>query len=311
MLKFRGMAGIAQLLLGRHGPNDHYLGGRYRRAGRAPRQPRALAFPLGPATIHLFEFIARSQRREPVAPGRIFPSFSSRYELTALAFARCVESAGGKSYNAESRPSAALDRQYAELHDAAMQADLAFFKLPLYTRYLALIDAEDQFGSLRQGLIEGNVTHFTSYHRDVVARLGRVHSRVRRLARQGVVVVTRIGAGSFFPEQVLKRRSAFGLPVREEDRMRGYIDRLLRLAPLWDPALELPSHALVLSLAGAQLDAVRAGFEAAAEASRALPHGRDLLRILGKTTGRRALAAASRGDPRFARLRARDVTPRG
>jgi hypothetical protein len=297
--------GMAQLLLGRHGPNDHYLGGRYYRTGRGRRQPRVLAFPLGGKTIHLFESLIPSQRREPVPAQRIFPKFSTRYELTAFSFARKVESAGGKSYNAESRPSAKLDRRYAELYEAAQRADLAFFKRPVYAVYLELMRAEERFGALRESLIEGNIEHFASRGNDVVARLGRMHSAIRRLAGRGIALTAQIGAGSFFPEQVLKRKLSFGLPVGEEDRMRAYIDRLLRLLPLWDAGVRLPSHGLILSLAGAELAAVRDRCEAAVEESGGLPRLRDLLGILASVTGYRPETDRPRGDPRFERLRRR------
>ncbi|HEY0512827.1 MAG TPA: hypothetical protein VGH73_13035 [Thermoanaerobaculia bacterium] len=274
---------LIQLLLGRHGSKDHYLGGRYRPAGR-PRRSQRLAFPLGEGTIHLFEFITPSQLREPVPARRIFPSYSSRYDLTALVFAQQVEKYGGQNYNAESRPSAAVDGEYARLHAAAMEADLAFFKRPTYECYLAVAAVEERFGALREGLIEENLEHFASQGHDVVARLGRLHSRVRRLARRGFRVRTRIGTGSFFPEQILKRRAIFGLPVSEEDRMRGYVDRFLRIMPVWEWRLELPSRRRLLALQGAELEAVHRGFDAAARASRALPELRDLLRIIEEAT---------------------------
>jgi hypothetical protein len=275
-------AGTIQLLLGRHGARDHYLGGRYRHPGRS-RRPRRLAFPLSERTIHLFELITPSQLREPVPVRRMLPAFATRYDLTAAAFAQKVEAAGGRSYNAESRPDEAMDRLYAELREAAVDADLAFFKRPTYDGYQPLAAAEERFSTLRESLIEANLEHFASRGHDVVARLGRVHSRARRIARRGFVVRTQTGAGVFFPEQVLKRRAAFGLEVREEDRMRGYIDRLLRIVPAWAPGLTLPPRELLLSLHGGRLAAVCAGFDAAARASRSLPELRDLLRILEET----------------------------
>jgi hypothetical protein len=274
------MKGTAHLLLGRHGANDHYLGGRYHRAGRPARAPAWLAFPLGDRTIHLFELIVPSQRREPVPAQRIFQSFSTRYELTALFFARRVERRGGKSYNAESRPSAELDERYGELQQAALGADLAFFKKPTYERYLALAEAEASFGELRESLIEGNIEHFARGGHEVVARLGRLHSRARRLGSRGIAVAAHIGAGSFFAEQVMKRRLLFGLEVSEPDRMRAYVDRLLRLVPIWNPALQLPPRRAILALAGDDLARVHAGFEAAVAGARALPEYGDLLAIL-------------------------------
>lgn len=273
-----------QLLLGRHAGRDHYLGGRYKRPGRA-RPQCSLAFSLGEGTIHLFEHIAPSQFREPVPAVRILPRFSTRYDLTALAFARRVEAAGGRNYNAESRPTAAADREYAELWEAALRADLAFFKRPTWDAYLPLAAAEERFGALRENLIEDNVEHFASRGHDVVARLGRLHSRVRRIAGRGFVVRTRIGGGTFFPEQVLKRRALFGLEVREEDRMRGYIDRLLRIVPAWKPGLGLPPQEVLLSLRGEALAAVHERFDTAARASSSLPELRDLLRILAGEAG--------------------------
>jgi hypothetical protein len=294
--------GTIQLLLGRHGPNDHYLGGRYRRPDRA-RRPRPLAFPLSARTIHLFEYITPSQLREPVPAGRILPKFTSRYDRTALQFALAIEAAGGKSYNAESRPTPESDRCYADLRDAAERADLAFFKRPTYARYLELAAVEERFSALRESLVEENLELFASAGFDVVARLGRIHSRAQRLARRGFVVRTQIGAGSFFPEQVLKRRAIFGLEVREEDRMRAYIDRLLRIVPLWSPRLKLPSHDFVLSLRDAGLAAVHERFETAVQASRSLPAGRELLSILAEVAGYRPETGRAQGDPRFARLR--------
>jgi hypothetical protein len=274
------MKGTAHLLLGRHGANDHYLGGRYHRADRPPRAPAWLAFPLSDRTIHLFELILPSQRREPVPARRIFQSFSTRYELTALFFARRVERRGGKSYNAESRHSAELDERYEELQQAALGADLAFFKKPTYERYLDLAGAEASFGELRESLIEDNIEHFALGGHDVVARLGRIHSRARRLGSRGIAVKSHIGAGSFFAEQVMKRRLLFGLEVSEPDRMRAYIDRLLRLVPIWNPALQLPPRRAILALAGDDLARVHARFQAAVAAARALPDYRNLLAIL-------------------------------
>jgi hypothetical protein len=270
-----------QHLHGRPGAKDHDLGGRYVRRGRA-RGPRRLAFPLSDGTVHLFELITPSQLREPVPARRIFPSFSTRYDLTALLFAQQVEKQGGRNYNAESRPSAEADREYAGLQAAALDADLAFFKRPAWDRYLAVAAAEERFGALRESLIEENLGHFASEGNDVVARLGRLHSRVRRLGRRGFVVRTRIGAGPFFPEQILKRRAIFGLRTEEEDRMRGYVDRFLRIVPSWRPGFELPSRERLLALAGRELAAVHERFDALARSSRTLPELRDLLDILRK-----------------------------
>jgi len=272
-----------QLLFGRHGARDHYLGGRYVRPGRA--RPQRLAFPLSERTVHLFELITPSQLREPVPARRIFPSFSSRYDLTALVFAQQVEKRGGRSFNAESRTSVEQDREYAELQEAALSADLAFFKRPTWERYLAVAAADERFGDLRESLIEENLHCFASAGYDVVARLGRLHSRARRLRRRGFVVRTRIGAGTFLPEQILKRRSIFGLGVGEEHRMRGYVDRFLRVVPSWRPGCELPSRERLLALQGRELAAVHERFDALARASRALPELRDLLGILQEVVG--------------------------
>lgn len=273
------MPGTIQLLLGRHGPHDHYLGGRYLRPQPA-RRPRILAFPLSGETVHLFESIVPSQLREPVPANRILDSFASRYGRTALAFAQRVEAAGGKNYNAESRPTPEADREYEELRDAALRADLAFFKRPVWERYHPLAEAEERFGALRESLIEANLEHFAARGSNVVARLGRVHSRARRIARRGFPVRTQIGVGVFFPEQVLKRRAVFGLAAREEDRMRAYVDRLLRLLPAWEPRLELPPRRRLLALQGERLAVVHQRFDAAAREARSLPELRDLLRIL-------------------------------
>jgi hypothetical protein len=99
------------------------------------------------------------------------------------------------------------------------------------------------------------------------------------------VVRTEIGGGSFFPEQVLKRRAAFGLPVREEDRMRAYVDRFLRIVPSWRPGLSLPPRERLLALGGGELAAVTERFNAAAQATRGLPELRDLLAILDEVAG--------------------------
>lgn len=275
--------GTIQLLLGRHGPGDHYLGGRFRRRDR-PRRSPSLAFPLGPETIHLFEFLTPSQLREPVIPRRMFPNIGSRYEITAVGFAQKVEVAGGKTFNAESRPSAEMDARYAALHEAAQQADLKFFKRPLYEVFLAVSEVEEEFMTLRENLIEANLEHFASQGHNVVARLGRIHSAVRRLARRGFVVRTQTGAGSFFPEQILKRRAAFGLGIREEDRMRAYADRFLRIVPSWHRGFELPPHERLLALRGRDLESVAQRFDEAARASRSLPELRDLLAILDEVT---------------------------
>jgi hypothetical protein len=269
---------MIQLLLGRHGGGDHYLGGCYRSPGCPPR-PRSLAFPLSEKTVHLFERLTPSQLREPVPPRRLFPAFSTRYQRTAFLFAQRVEAAGGRSYNVESRPSDEVDRCYAELHEAALRADLAFFKRPTYEGYAAVTEAEERFGALRESLIESNLEHFAALGHDVVARLGRVHSRARRMARRGFAVRTRIGAGGFFPEQVLKRRAIFGLRVREEDRIRGYLDRFLRIVPAWERGLSLPPRAFLLSLRGEPLAAACQRFDAAARV-RSLPELKELLRIL-------------------------------
>jgi len=275
--------GTIQLLLGRHGGRDHYLGGRYRSPDR-PRGVRSLAFPLSARTVHLFERLTPSQLRVPVPPRHLFPVLLTRYERTAALFAHQVESAGGKTYNAESRPSPEADRLYAELHDAALRADLDLFRRPTWEAYLATAEVEARFGALRESLIEDNMAHFAALGHDVVARLGRMHSRARRLARRGLAVHARTGAGSFFPEQVLKRRALFGLPIREEDRMRAYVDRFLRLVPAWGanggrgPAL--PPRTALLALRGERLATLCERFDAAARASRSLPELADLLRIL-------------------------------
>lgn len=275
---------MIQLLLGRHGARDHYLGGRYRSPDRG-RRPRSLAFPLSERTVHLFERLTPSQLQVPVPPRHLFPRISTRYEVSATAFAQRVEAAGGKSYNVESRPSREMDRHYAELHAAAQRADLAFFKRPTWEGYLAVAGAEERFGALRESLIEANLEHFAARGHDVVARLGRIHSRARRIARRGFAVRTRIGAGCFFPEQVLKRRAIFGLEVREEDRRRGYVDRFLRIVPAWGRRTPLPSRDFLLGLRGERLAAVHQRFDAAARASRSLPELRDLLRILEEVAG--------------------------
>src|SRR4029077_8117632 len=199
--------------------------------------------------------------------------------------------AGGRSYNVESRPSPEVDQRYAELHDAALQADLAFFRRPTWEVYLATAEVEERFNALRESLIEENVGHFAALGHEVVARLGRIHSRVRRLAHRGLAVRTRTGTGSFFPEQVLKRRALFGLAVREEDRLRAYIDRFLRIVPAWEPEAALPSRRFLLSLCGEELAAVQARFDAAARSSRSLPELGDLLRILEEAAGYRRSAA--------------------
>jgi hypothetical protein len=271
--------GTIQLLLGRHGGRDHYLGGRYRSPDR-PRRARSLAFPLSGRTVHLFERLTPSQLREPVLPRHLFPAVSTRYEKTAVLFAHQVEKAGGRSYNAESRPSPEADRLYAELHAAALRADLDYFRRPTWETYLATAEIEARFAALREGLIEESLEHFAARGHDVVARLGRMHSRARRLARRGLAVRARTGAGSFFPEQVLKRRVLFGLPVREEDRMRAYVDRFLRIVPAWGPGASMPSRRSLFSLRGERLAAVRERFDAVARASRSLPELADLLRIL-------------------------------
>jgi hypothetical protein len=282
--------GTIHLLLGRHGGRDHYLGGRYRSPDR-PRRPRSLAFPLSGRTVHLFERLNPSQLRVPVPPRDLFPLFATRYERTAALFARQVEVAGGKSYNVESRPSPAADRLYAELHAAALRADLELFRHPAWGTYLATAEVETRFGALRESLIEENLAHFAALGHDVVARLGRMHSRARRLARRGLIVRARTGAGSFFPEQVLKRRSLFGLAVREEDRMRAYVDRFLRIVPAWGPRVALPPRRFLLELRGEGLAAVHERFDAAARASRSLPELADLLRILTEAAGYRRGAA--------------------
>jgi hypothetical protein len=276
--------GTIQLLLGRHGARDHYLGGRYRSPDHGLR-PRSLAFSLSARTIHLFERLTPSQLQVPVPPRHLFPYISTRYEVSAVAFAQRVEAAGGKSYNVESRPSGEMDQHYAELHAAAQRADLAFFKRPTYEGYLAVAEVEERFGALRESLIEASLEHFAGRGHDVVARLGRIHSRARRIARRGFAVRTRIGAGCFFPEQVLKRRAAFGLEVREEDRSRGYIDRFLRMVPSWEAGLALPPRERLLSLQGEELAAVHRRFDALARASRSLPELRDLLQVLAEVTG--------------------------
>ncbi|HET7042449.1 MAG TPA: hypothetical protein VFI13_10535 [Gemmatimonadales bacterium] len=219
----------------------------------------------------------------PVPPRQLFPVLSTRYERTAALFAYQVEVAGGKSYNAESRPSPEADRLYAELHAAALRADLALFRRPSWEVYLATTEVEARFGALRESLIEENLEHFAALGHDVVARLGRMHSRARRLARRGLAVRVRTGAGSFFPEQVLKRRALFGLPVREEDRMRAYVDRFLRIVPAWGRGVAMPPRRFLLSLRGERLAAVHERFDAAARASRSLPELADLLRILEET----------------------------
>ena len=303
------MNGNTHLLLGRHGPDDHYLGGRYCRADRPPPEPPWLAFPLSGRTIHLFELIVPAQRREPVPARRIFPSFATRYEITALFFALRVERRGGKSYNAESRPSAELDEHYGELQQAALAADLTFFKRPTYERYLALTDAEASFGALREDLVESNVEHFAAGGHDVVARLGRLHSRARRLARRGMAVTAHIGAGTFFAEQVMKRRRLFGREVAEQDRMRAYVDRLLRLVPLWEPELELPASRAVLALAGDDLARVHARFQAAVARSRTLPECRELLAILAASGAGRGGQEGPRRPLRAARRRASTPAP--
>lgn len=273
---------MIHLLLGRHGARDHYLGGRFRDRERSRRSPRALAFALGPRTVHLFEFLTPSQRREPVPPARLFPAVTTRYQATALQFARQVEAAGGRSFNVESRPSAELDRRYGELYDRALRADLAFFKRPTYEVYLELARVEGAFGGLREELMEENLRHFAGAGFDVVARLGRVHSTVRRVRRLGLPLRCEIGSGSYYPEQVLKRRALLGLEVREEDRMRGYVDRLLRIVPVWTNGHRLPERRALLSLEGEALEAARDGFDAAARGSRYLPSVERLLAILGE-----------------------------
>ncbi len=292
-----------QLLLGRHGPGDHYLGGRFFRPDRH-RRPRALVFPLSDRTIHLFEHSTPSQRREPVPAQRIFPSFSTRYEVTALVFSRAVEAAGGRSFNVESRPTAELDDRYAGLHEAAQVADLAFFKRPTYEQYLALVKVDEELATLREDLIEANVEHFAAAGHDVIVRLGRIHSRVQRLGRRGFHMRTRNGPGSFFPEQILKRKATFGIEVREEDRLRGYADRLLRIVPIWDGRSKLPPHGLLLALSRKELESVRDGFEAAVRASRSLPGIRELLAILAEVAGYQPDGGLALSDPRFQRFRA-------
>jgi len=193
-------------------------------------------------------------------------------------------SLGGKSYNAESRPSPEADQLYAELHDAALRADLDLFRRPTWEAYLATAEVEARFAALRERLIEESLAHFAALGHDVVARLGRMHSRARRLARRGLAVRVRTGAGSFFPEQVLKRRALFDLPIREEDRMRAYVDRFLRLVPAWGanggrgPAM--PPRRVLQALRGERLATVCERFDAAARASRSLPELADLLRLL-------------------------------
>jgi len=295
--------GTAQLLLGRHAPNDHYLGGRFYRPAHGQRTVRGLSFALGAHTVHLFEALAAAQRRVPVPARALFPRFTTRYELTALAFAQRVESAGGVNYNAESRPTARLDRRYAELYTAAQRADLAFFKRPVYAVYRRVVVEEERFSRLRERLIAANVEHFTARGCDVIVRLGRMHSAVRRAAALGGRVTTQIGAGSFFPEQVLKRKLAFGLPVCEEDRMRAYVDRLLRLLPLWEAGAALPPPGLLFALAGPALAAVRDRCEAAVVESGTLPPLRRLAHILAEASGHPKAGAALPGDPRFVLLR--------
>jgi hypothetical protein len=282
--------GTIQLLLGRHGGRDHYLGGRYRSPDR-PHRPRSLAFPLSERTTHLFERLTPSQLRVPVPPRHLFPFLFTRYEKTAALFAHQVEKAGGRSYNAESRPSPEADQCYAALHAEALRADLELFRQPTWEAYLATAEVEIRFGALREDLIEENVKHFAALGHDVVVRLGRMHSRTRRLARRGLAVRARTGAGCFFPEQVLKRRALFGLPVGEEDRMRAYADRLLRIVPAWGGGAVLPPRRFLLGLRGERLAAVRERFDAAARASRSLPELADLLRILEESAGYRGRAA--------------------
>ena len=295
--------GIIHLLLGRHGPSDHYLGGRFYWPDRR-RRSGALAFPLSGRTVHLFEHITPSQRCEPVPAQRIFPSFSTRYELTALGFAREVTAAGGRSFNAESRPTAELDDRYAGLYEAAQVADLAFFKHPTYARYLTVVEVDEELGALREDLIEANVEHFASTGHDVVARLGRIHSRVQRLRRRGFDLRTRNGSGSFFPEQILKRKSILGLTVCEEDRLRGYADRLLRVVPNWY-GRPLPPTGFLVALSREELESVRDRFEAAVQAARSLPDLRKLLAILTEVAGFRPAGGPAGSDLRFQRRRRR------
>lgn len=284
---------MIHLLLGRHGARDHYLGGRFRSRERARRFPRELAFPLTSRTVHLFELLTPSQRREPVPPDRLFPAFTTRYQVTALRFARQVEAVGGRSYNVESRPSAALDRRYGEFYDHALRADLGFFKRPTYEVYLDLAASEESFGRLRDDLMAENLEHFAAAGLDVVARLGRVHSTVRRIRRSGLPLRCEIGPGSYYPEQVLKRRALLGLGVREEDRMRAYVDRLLRIVPVWTNGYRLPDRRTLLSLEGEALEAARDRFDAAARASRSLPSVEHLLGILEEV----APSPAGRREP--------------
>lgn len=274
------------LLLGRHAPQDHYLGGRYVAKGRR-RQPKTVPFALSPKTIHLFEMLRPSQLAEPVPPERIFDSFQTRYQLTALAFARRVAEAGGESFNAESRHEPAVDRTYRALYAAAQEADLAFFELPTRERYCELRRAELEFTALREELMRCNLRHFHLRGADVVARLGRMHSGVRLVARDGLPVAAHIGAGSFFAEQVLVRRALFSRPISAADEARAYVDRLLRMAPLWQGAGELPAPRALLRLTAKGSCALAERTEALVSEHGGLPTAEAVLALLSEAEGER------------------------
>ncbi len=266
------------LILGRHGANDHYLGGRFRPAGTAGRRNRTPPFRVDRDTVHLFELVEYDQCRQPVPAQRIFPEFTTRYQLSALSFAKAIEERGGRNFNAEARPDEDLDRRYSQLCDVAKRSDHAFFKQPTCASFRDFKRDDIAFGRFREDLMISNIEHFASRGYNVVARLGRIHSRVRRLDGQGFRVTTQIGSGSFFPAQVLYRKAVLGLRVTEEDWQRSYVDQLLRTVPMWGSAL--PPKKVVFSLQGDVLREVVERFESLVMETGSLPSGKDLLGIL-------------------------------
>ncbi len=291
------------LILGRHGADDHYLGGRFRRAGGTARKSLTIPFRMGRDTVHLFELIEPGRLRQAVPAQRIFPDFTTRYQLSALRFAKTVEERGGRNFNAEARADEALDREYSRLYDATIRSDLAFFKEPTYARFLDLSRDEVAFGRFREDLMISNIEHFTSRGHDVIARLGRVHSRVRRLDGQGLEVTTHIGSGNFFPTQVLYRKTVMGIPATAEDRQRGYVDQVVRTVPTWSPGSTLPHKEIVFSLQGDALREVVERFETLVTRQGSLPKGKELLGILNEASATASPPALTHGSSR-SRVRA-------
>jgi len=272
--------GHIHLLLGRHGGEDHYLGGRYRPRNRPAPSALQLPFPLDGRTVHLFEFVEHGQSSEPVAAERIFPAITNRYQATALAFARRVVAGGGENRNLEGRDDPTVDARYSELYRQAQQADLLFFKRPSFEIYRQIHPAEVEFQRFREERMLENLHRFTTAGKNVVARFGRVHSRVRHLAARGHAVTAHIGAGPFYAEQALNRRLLFDLPADEEVWRRAWLDRLLRTAPHWRPDSGLPEPEQILALAGTRLDQVFTRVATAVEGGERLPEGAELRSLL-------------------------------